>query len=59
MKDLNLYYDNLIQYGIATQEEINLVTNINGWNKQTFNDILYVKTGCRDWEQYKRYRRMK
>jgi hypothetical protein len=52
MKDLNLYYDNLIQYGIATQEEINLVTNINGWNEQTFNNILYVKTGYRDWEQY-------
>ena len=42
----------LIEYGIATVEEINLVTMINGWNVETMNDILYARTGYRDMEQY-------
>ena len=50
--DLNNYSEFLTEYGIATEEEINLVTNINGWNGESLNDILYVKTGYRSLEQY-------
>ena len=49
---LEQLYDNLIEHGIATHEEILLVTKINGWNKDSMNDILFVRTGYRDWEQY-------
>lgn len=41
----------LEEEGIATEEEIDLVTKINGYNLETINDIIYVRTGCRDYEQ--------
>ena len=44
-------YDYLIEAGIATKEELNLVTNINGWNKTALNDVLFCRTGYRDIEQ--------
>lgn len=55
MKDLNEYMENLIEYGIATGDEIILVTKINGWSIESLDDILYVRTGYRDWEQYTEY----
>jgi hypothetical protein len=50
--DLNKYYDKLIYNNIATDEEIRLVTSINGWNLETFNDILFSRTGFRSIKQY-------
>ena len=41
----------LEEEGIATDEEIDLVIKINGYNLETINDIIYVRTGCRDYEQ--------
>ncbi len=41
----------LIDYSIATEEEIDLVTKINGYNVETLNDILYVRTGYRSIDQ--------
>jgi hypothetical protein len=53
--ELNDIYDYFINHGIATEDEIDLVTAINGYNEETLNDILYVKTGYRDMEQYLEY----
>ena len=44
----NYLIDNL---GIS-EEVINCITSINGYNKNTFNNILYYYTGYRDLEQY-------
>ena len=52
MKNLDYYHDWLIEYGIATHEEIQLVTNINGWNGEAMNSIVYARTGYRSVEQY-------
>lgn len=41
----------LEEEGIATRAEIILVTTINGCNMDILNDIIYVRTGCRDYEQ--------
>lgn len=41
----------LEEEGIATDDEIDLVTKINGYNMDSINDIIYVRTGCRDYEQ--------
>jgi hypothetical protein len=46
------YYHSLVEYSIATEEEIDLVTAINGMNIETLNDILNVRTGYSDWDQY-------
>jgi len=50
--DLNTLWTLLEVYGIATEEEIDLVTSINGYTEETLNDILYVRTGYRDISQF-------
>ena len=46
-------WDYLIDYEIATEDEIKLVTSINGTNLEAFESILYSRTGYRDLEQIK------
>lgn len=53
--ELNEYYDYLVNYEIATGDEIDLVTTINGYNEEALDDILFVRTGYRDIEQYLMY----
>ena len=50
-KEVDKVWDLLIEYGVATREELRLVTYINGYNMDTLNDVIYVRTGCRDIEQ--------
>ena len=50
--DVNEMWDNLKTHDIATQSELELVTYINGYSVDTLNDVLYVRTGYRDWQQY-------
>lgn len=51
MTDIEDVITFLEEEGIATGEEIDLVTKINGYNLETINDIIYVRTGCRNYEQ--------
>ena len=44
-------YETLIERNIATEEEISLVTTINGNSEETYLDILFARTGCRTLEQ--------
>lgn len=46
-------WDYLIDYGIATENEVRLVTCINGFNEESLNDIIYARTGYRSIEQLK------
>lgn len=43
-------WDILRGLGIS-EETLQAVTSINGDNEQTYNDLLYWKTGNRDFEQ--------
>lgn len=43
--------DFILLNNIATEEEIRLVTQINGYNEETMYDIIYARTGYRDYEQ--------
>ena len=45
-------YDDIINYGIATEQEMALVLIINGTSIEQLNNIIYVKTGYRDIEQF-------
>ena len=40
-------WDLLLQYNIATENEIQLVTTINGYNIEALEDIIYARTGLR------------
>lgn len=44
-------YEELIERGIATESELELITYINGLNIDTLNDVIYVRTGYRTYEQ--------
>ena len=44
-------WDLFIQYDIATENELRLVTTINGYSIDSLNDILYARTGLRSIEQ--------
>ena len=50
---LDYIWDELIDMGIATENELQLVTSINGYNEETLNDIIYARTGYRSLEQLK------
>ena len=45
-------YDLLVEFTVATSDEIDLVVNINGWSIDTLNDILYARTAYHDIEQF-------
>ena len=50
-RTINEVWDLLIEYGVATQEELELITCINGYNIDTLNDVIYARTGYQDIEQ--------
>lgn len=41
----------LIETGIATENEVILVTNIKGYNVEAMEDILDVRTGYKHFDQ--------
>ena len=47
----NMIWDYLLENGIATEEELKIVTDINGYSVDTLYDILYSKTGYRTLDQ--------
>ena len=47
----NLLYNYYIDSEMFTQDELDLITNINDWNVETFNDVLFSRYGYRDLEQ--------
>jgi hypothetical protein len=51
MKNLDNLWEILVDYSIATEEELQLITSINGYSEETLNDVLYVRTGLRNFEQ--------
>ena len=48
MNKVDEIWDMMIEYGIATREELELVTCINGYTIETLDDIYFARTGYRD-----------
>ena len=44
-------WQRLVDELIATEEEIQLVTDINGYTEEALLDILYARTGYRNFDQ--------
>lgn len=42
------YWDKIIELNIATEKELQLITDINGYNIEALNDVIYSRTGYRD-----------
>ena len=48
-----MLWDFIVDNNIATEDEVRLVSYINGLNEETMTDIIYAKTGLRSYEQCK------
>lgn len=44
-------WDYILESGIATEDELVLITSIDGMSEDTLNDVLYARTGYRSVEQ--------
>ena len=44
-------WDYLVETGTATEEELKLITSINGYTEETLNNVIYARTGYRSMEQ--------
>ena len=51
MKEIKEMWDWLVDARIATNEELELITDINGYNIHVLNDVLYYRTGYHSREQ--------
>lgn len=49
--DLGRYYEFLIEAQIATEDEVDLITKINGYNEEALDGILYARMAYHDLEQ--------
>ena len=52
MRTVEEIWDIIIEHNLATTEELDLVTQINGYSKQSLDDVIYTRTGYNDIEQY-------
>lgn len=52
-KEYNELWNLIVDNNIATDDELDLISRINGWRLETLEDVLYVRTGYRDLKQYK------
>ena len=50
--ELDIYYDFLLDNAGVSDESLQLITNINGYNKKTLDDVLYCQTGYRSVAQF-------
>ena len=54
MTDEEMYtWDNLIEYGIATEDELMLAIHLCGMSMETLNSVLFIRSGYRSFEQMK------
>lgn len=49
--EIDKIWDFLVDTSIATEDELKLVTDINGYTVDTLNDVLYARTGYRSIDQ--------
>ena len=44
-------WDYLVEMGIATEAELQLVCNINGFSLESIESVIYARTGLRGMDQ--------
>lgn len=53
--NINEIYQYMIDYELVSEEALDLVTDINGFDEETLNRVLYCVSGYHDIEQYLQY----
>ena len=51
-KEIEKLWDLLIDYELESESTLQLVTRLNGYTLETMEDVLYVLTGYRSYEQF-------
>ena len=54
-EQLNHMYDTILELGLATVGELELVTCISGFNEQVMDNIVYVRQGYQTLDQFVEY----
>lgn len=55
MEEVNKLYNQLVDGGYFTDDELQLATHIGGYDIETLNDCIYFRYGYRSFEQMKGY----
>lgn len=57
MKELDKedVWEMIIDYGIATESELQLVTDVAGYTLEVLSDVIYSRTGYYSIEQYEEF----
>lgn len=50
--DLDTIWDLFLDYSICSEETLQVITSINGYNLETLKDVLYATVGLRSLEQF-------
>lgn len=50
--DIDNMVNTMVDFGVCTEEEFDLVSTINGYSVETVNDVLYARTGYSDYEDW-------
>ena len=53
--NLDEIYNYMIGYELVSNETLDIITSINGYNEDTLNDVLYCVSGYHDIKQYLEY----
>lgn len=53
--NLDKIYNYMIDYELVSEETLDIITSINGYDEETLNDVLYCVSGYHDIEQYLEY----
>lgn len=52
MINLEETWDKIVEVGIATEAELQLVTTLNGYTIETLNSVIYVRTAYNNLNNY-------
>lgn len=52
MRTVEEIWDIIVESTIATEKELCLITDINGYSIQSLNDVIYARTGYQNIEQF-------
>ena len=50
--DVSKLWDYILFYELATEDELKLITNINGYSEDTLNDVVYARAGYHTLEDF-------
>ena len=54
MENTGEIWEFILEEGLATEEELELVTDLCGMSEKVLNDVIWARTGYRNMEQYVR-----